>query len=84
MNSDQTTLTAEERRKIQGRSTDYYNETIHDPMTHKILLCLLETVKELKDEVKTLRSSNQAMEGILKGLLGRTVYTGDPAIRTCT
>lgn len=87
MNPDQTTLTAEERKKIQGRSTEFYNETVNDAVTHKLLLCLLETVQDLTGEVKSLRketaslrSSHERTERILNAVL--TQNYAQPAIRT--
>ena len=61
MSSPNTTISDEERKKIQTQSTDYKNQTTHDPITQKLLLCLLESVHHLTEEVKNLRRQNESM-----------------------
>ncbi len=69
MNSPDTKLTGQERTMIQTQSTEYHNETVKDPLTQKLLLCLLETVQDLTAEVKQLRKSHEQTQDILQKVL---------------
>ncbi len=73
MSAPTTQITNEERTRIQTQSTVYHNETVHDPMTQKLLLCLLETVQGLSEEVKSLRKTNEEMQKILKSIVTQTM-----------
>ncbi len=63
-----TKLTSDELNRIQNRNTDQFNQTIHDPLAQKLLLCLLESVKELTEEIKALRKQNEEMQKTLQSL----------------
>ena len=69
MSSPDTQLTPEERKLIRTQNTDYHNETVKDPLSQKLLLCLLESVQELTEEVKTLRKQNEMMTNILQAVV---------------
>ena len=69
MSSPDTQLTPEERKLIRTQNTDYHNETVKDPLSQKLLLCLLESVQDLTEEVKTLRKQNETMKNILESIV---------------
>jgi hypothetical protein len=73
--SQDTQITPEERSDITGKVVRS-GKMISAPTTDKLLLCLLETVqdllttvKDLKQEVSTLRASNETIKEILYSLI---------------
>ncbi len=71
-----TSISSDERTMIQnsmyGRT---YSDVNRNPMSEKLLLCLLETLQDLTEEVKALRkevaevrSTNQQMSHLLSSI----------------
>jgi hypothetical protein len=69
-----TELTDNEKKAIQQQATLYPEHTgrivHHDQMNPKLLLCILETLQDMKQEIATLRKSNQDMKEILTKVTG--------------
>jgi hypothetical protein len=63
-----TQLTPDELNRIVSQDTLSKNQTIHDPLAQKLLLCLLESVKGLTEEIKVLRKQNEEMNKTLQSL----------------
>lgn len=68
-------MTPEERSDIAGKVVNS-EKMISAPTTDKLLLCLLETVqdllttvKDLKQEVATLRASNDTTQNLLSSMI---------------
>jgi hypothetical protein len=76
MSAPTTQLTNDERTRIQTQSTVFYHEIAQDPMTQKLLLCLLETVQGLSEEVKSLRKTNEEMRQTLSSIVSSKIYNG--------
>ncbi len=66
----------------QYLSVDNAHQVFKSPdtvMTDKLLYCLLETMKEMKEEITQLRKSNQHLEKILNSVL--TQWEGRPVVQ---
>ena len=63
-----TQLTPDELNRITTQDTLSKNQTIHDPLSQKLLLCLLNSVKELTEEVRGLRKQNEEVQKTLQSL----------------
>lgn len=75
-----TEITETEKTAIQHQITLYPPETgriiHHDKMNPKLLLCILETLQEMKQELASLRASNEQMKRNFDRIL-----TSDNAVR---
>ena len=75
-----TSLSEDEIKQIRTENTlSKHMERPH--MSEKLLLCLLETMQEMKQEIKELRATNQRMELLVNQMTWvnihgvRSVYT---------
>ena len=68
-----TELTHGERKAIQSCHTVYPPDTgstvVHEKMDTKLLLCILETLQDIKEELATLRASNTQMKHMLQNVM---------------
>lgn len=83
--SENTRMTSDERKVIQTtNSTTFYGEMVRSPMTDKLLLCLLETIQELKEEVTELKKINQNTSRMLQEIMTTTYMQGTAVkVHTC-
>lgn len=67
-----TEVSNEERKVITTQDTQQYNQTVRDPLSEKLLLCILETLQDIKQEITQLRQSNEQMRHRFESILAGT------------
>ncbi len=71
--SVKTNVTDNEKKAIQNQNTLYPPQTgmilHHDQINPKLLLCILETLQDIKQELVDLRKANERMEYKLNSIV---------------
>ena len=70
-----TEITENERKAIHSAESLYPPQTgsiLKDPLDTKLLLCILETLQDLKQELTQLRQSNEQMRYMINGIVDQS------------
>ncbi len=72
-------LNKKEKEYLSAENAHEVHRSSETLMSDKLLYCLLETMKEMKEEIHQLRKSNQHLVKTLDSVL--TLWNGKPVIQ---